>query len=295
MVVMKRCCQCHKWRHGSPNAQSSLKGSPIVVTKKADISIRKMVVGKSRVTTDGLRDTTADATEDTAACAKMANAKKMLAKGSAKGQDLCRTASTTTPAGKACSGISSLRTFVPPDLVARISDQRHTNSHGRVYCKVITCDKLHQSKMDGFCKRHFNMFALNNTNGLNAGKRGYTSMSPKARHRQSNKLRLDSSSTEEGSDETIVGSTSFRYNYDNYVSDWFVGTDHPPGGHKIKNEKSEEQQSYISPTTESIDDDDDDEFSFSDLQHRESELDNTGQHREIQLEDLQMANDASPL
>ena len=291
--VMKRCCECHKWRYGKIlKVQSPRESSPKVVTKKADISIRKMVVGKSRGRRDGLRDTTADATEDTATSAKMANAKKMLAKGSVKGQDLCSTASTTTSTGEACSGIRSLRTYVPPDHVAKISNQRRTNIHGRAYCKVITCDKLDQSKMDGFCKRHFNIFALNSTNGLNAGKRGNTSISPKKRCRQSNKLRLDSFS-EEGSDDIIVGSTSFRYNYDNYVGDWLVGTDHPPGGRKIKNEKVEELHSHTSPTVESIDDDDDDEFSFSDLRHHESELSSTAQQREIRL-DLQTANDASP-
>lgn len=63
-------------------------------------------------------------------------------------------------------GIRSLRTFVPLDSVAEISQQRRTNGKGRVLCKVNNCGKFDQTNTDGFCKHHFNKFAVDSMEDL---------------------------------------------------------------------------------------------------------------------------------
>jgi hypothetical protein len=57
-------------------------------------------------------------------------------------------------------GIRSSLTYVPPDAAAQISEKQLTNGSGRALCKVIGCGKLDQSNNDGFCRTHFNMFAV---------------------------------------------------------------------------------------------------------------------------------------
>jgi hypothetical protein len=60
-------------------------------------------------------------------------------------------------------GIRSSLTYVPPDAAAQISEKQLTNGIGRALCKVIGCGKLDQSNNDGFCRTHFNMFAVEGT------------------------------------------------------------------------------------------------------------------------------------
>ena len=54
----------------------------------------------------------------------------------------------------------SERTYVPPDSEVQISATRLTNHRGRPLCKVIGCGKMDQNDNDGFCRMHFNMFAV---------------------------------------------------------------------------------------------------------------------------------------
>ncbi|KAL3817063.1 hypothetical protein ACHAXA_000113, partial [Cyclostephanos tholiformis] len=59
-------------------------------------------------------------------------------------------------------------TYVPPDADVQISETQLTNSIGRSLCKVIGCGKLDQSYNDGFCRMHFNMFAVLDAEGDDA-------------------------------------------------------------------------------------------------------------------------------
>lgn len=53
-----------------------------------------------------------------------------------------------------------LRTHVPEDADVEISDFILRNERGRPLCKVIGCGKVEQAHTDGFCKIHFNEFAI---------------------------------------------------------------------------------------------------------------------------------------
>ena len=57
---------------------------------------------------------------------------------------------------------SSARTYVPADAGVEISDVLLKNARGRPLCKVIGCGKAEQSNNDGFCRTHFNLFAVKN-------------------------------------------------------------------------------------------------------------------------------------
>ena len=50
-----------------------------------------------------------------------------------------------------------------------VSTVRRTNEKGRSLCKVDGCTKLDQSKNDGFCRTHYNMFAVVPVDGVIAG------------------------------------------------------------------------------------------------------------------------------
>ena len=141
---MKHCKKCNRARKG----KSPTISSPIAVTKKAS-SIHKTVNEESKTKRKELRQTTEYTNNSITACGEIVDEKKR--------QNSIDTSHTT----KTENGIRSLRTYVPPDLVAQISTQLHKNRDDRAYCKVTTCHKLDQSKLDGFCRRHFNMFALN--------------------------------------------------------------------------------------------------------------------------------------
>jgi len=58
------------------------------------------------------------------------------------------------------SGKSLALTRVPPDSGFVISSVPRRNEKGRLLCKIIGCNKLDQFKNDGFCRMHFNMFAI---------------------------------------------------------------------------------------------------------------------------------------
>ena len=55
---------------------------------------------------------------------------------------------------------SSTLTYVPPNSGVRISTTIQYNDNGQTLCKVEGCGKNRQSKNDGFCRMHFNTFAL---------------------------------------------------------------------------------------------------------------------------------------
>lgn len=150
---VNRCKECNSARKG----KSPTMSSPMVVTKKAS-SLHKTVNEKSRLKREELRETI-DTNNSIAACGEIVDEKNLP-----KTQKSIVTSNTKTD-----NGIRSLRTSVPPDFVAQISTQRDKNRDGRAYCKVITCQKLDQSKLDGFCRLHFNMFALNEAEDVNAG------------------------------------------------------------------------------------------------------------------------------
>jgi hypothetical protein len=57
-----------------------------------------------------------------------------------------------------------LKTYVPEDANVQISDITLKNERGRVLCKVIGCGKAEQAQNDGFCRTHFNEFAI--TDGM---------------------------------------------------------------------------------------------------------------------------------
>ncbi|KAL7544620.1 hypothetical protein ACHAWF_007995, partial [Thalassiosira exigua] len=77
---------------------------------------------------------------------------------------------------KGASDYQQIRTYVPPDAGVRISAIRETNDKGRPLCKVVGCGKLDQSKNDGFCRMHFNMFAV--SDGQSGGAGGGDSSEP---------------------------------------------------------------------------------------------------------------------
>ena len=52
------------------------------------------------------------------------------------------------------------KTCVPADAGVEISDVLLKNARGRPLCKVIGCGKAEQSNNDGFCRTHFNLFAI---------------------------------------------------------------------------------------------------------------------------------------
>lgn len=52
------------------------------------------------------------------------------------------------------------KTHVPSDSGVLISETRRLNERGRQLCKVEGCDKLRQARNDGFCRLHFNAFAI---------------------------------------------------------------------------------------------------------------------------------------
>ena len=56
------------------------------------------------------------------------------------------------------------KTYVPEDANVQISDVTLKNARGRVLCKVIGCGKAEQAQNDGFCRTHFNEFAI--TDGM---------------------------------------------------------------------------------------------------------------------------------
>lgn len=51
-------------------------------------------------------------------------------------------------------------TQVPANSGVQIATIRKTNEKGRPLCKVVGCNKLDQSKSDGFCRSHYNMFSV---------------------------------------------------------------------------------------------------------------------------------------
>mmetsp|Transcript_15627 Transcript_15627/g.34267 ORF Transcript_15627/g.34267 Transcript_15627/m.34267 type:complete len:504 (+) Transcript_15627:287-1798(+) len=53
------------------------------------------------------------------------------------------------------------KTHVPSDSGVVISETRRLNERGRQLCKVEGCNKLRQARNDGFCRYHFNLFAIN--------------------------------------------------------------------------------------------------------------------------------------
>ena len=85
---------------------------------------------------------------------------------------------STSPKKKAATanggGNKVKKTHVPPESGVQISVTRETNDKGRLLCKVSGCGKLDQSGNDGFCRMHFNMFAVddggedNSNDGNNA-------------------------------------------------------------------------------------------------------------------------------
>ena len=58
------------------------------------------------------------------------------------------------------SGSTTLLTHVPVSSGFQVSSVRRTNDKGRSLCKIVGCTKLDQAKNDGFCRTHFNMFAV---------------------------------------------------------------------------------------------------------------------------------------
>jgi len=125
-----RCGQCHRWRDGKHAGMSSgskkKKTRPIPSPAKG--SILNPVVPKAL---DGALNESVSA--------------DVGAEGTEDG-------------GKA-AGKSAL-TYVPPDSGVQISSQPRTNDKGRSLCKVVGCNKMDQSNNDGFCRMHFNMFAI---------------------------------------------------------------------------------------------------------------------------------------
>lgn len=58
------------------------------------------------------------------------------------------------------SPYSAIRTHIPNDADVQISDVVRKNERGRLLCKVIGCGKTEQTHNDGFCRAHFNQFAI---------------------------------------------------------------------------------------------------------------------------------------
>lgn len=52
------------------------------------------------------------------------------------------------------------KTCIPADAGVEISEVLLKNEKGRLLCKVIGCGKAEQSNNDGFCRTHFNQFAI---------------------------------------------------------------------------------------------------------------------------------------
>jgi hypothetical protein len=65
-----------------------------------------------------------------------------------------------SPAASSYAATSQPRTYVPDDAKVEISDVILKNERGRPLCKVIGCGKAEQSHNDGFCRTHFNEFAI---------------------------------------------------------------------------------------------------------------------------------------
>jgi hypothetical protein len=87
--------------------------------------------------------------------------------------------SSTSPPGKrlknnAGDAVEVALTYVPPDADVHISEVQLTNGTGRSLCKVIGCGKLDQSYNDGFCRMHFNMFAVLDAEGDDADLESWT-------------------------------------------------------------------------------------------------------------------------
>jgi hypothetical protein len=79
-------------------------------------------------------------------------------------------ASSSTPAAAILASVGGnqwLRTFVPPEFADHVSQKRRRHkTKGKMCCRFNTCDKFGRSRMDGFCKTHFNMFSLDNVKSL---------------------------------------------------------------------------------------------------------------------------------
>jgi len=65
-----------------------------------------------------------------------------------------------SPAASPYAATSEPRTYVPADADVEISDVILKNERGRPLCKVIGCGKAEQTHNDGFCRTHFNEFAI---------------------------------------------------------------------------------------------------------------------------------------
>lgn len=63
----------------------------------------------------------------------------------------------------------SRKTYVPEDAAVEISDVVLRNDRGRPLCKVVDCGKTEQAHNDGFCRTHFNLFAIGNDNEHSSG------------------------------------------------------------------------------------------------------------------------------
>ena len=68
------------------------------------------------------------------------------------------------------NGSDTLLTHVPASSGFVVSTKRKTNEKGRSLCKVEGCTKLDQSKNDGFCRTHYNMFAIVPVEGVVIGR-----------------------------------------------------------------------------------------------------------------------------
>eukprot|EP00579_Thalassiosira_antarctica_P005581 CAMPEP_0201902998 /NCGR_PEP_ID=MMETSP0902-20130614/55248_1 /ASSEMBLY_ACC=CAM_ASM_000551 /TAXON_ID=420261 /ORGANISM="Thalassiosira antarctica, Strain CCMP982" /LENGTH=411 /DNA_ID=CAMNT_0048437027 /DNA_START=73 /DNA_END=1306 /DNA_ORIENTATION=- len=69
----------------------------------------------------------------------------------------------TSDLAKTDNGSQNPTTLVPPNSGIQIAATRETNEKNRPLCKVVGCNKLDQSKNDGFCRKHFNMFSIDGT------------------------------------------------------------------------------------------------------------------------------------
>eukprot|EP00579_Thalassiosira_antarctica_P031313 CAMPEP_0202031776 /NCGR_PEP_ID=MMETSP0905-20130828/65190_1 /ASSEMBLY_ACC=CAM_ASM_000554 /TAXON_ID=420261 /ORGANISM="Thalassiosira antarctica, Strain CCMP982" /LENGTH=694 /DNA_ID=CAMNT_0048595623 /DNA_START=59 /DNA_END=2144 /DNA_ORIENTATION=+ len=69
----------------------------------------------------------------------------------------------TSDLAKTDNGSQNPTTLVPPNSGIQIAAIRETNEKNRPLCKVVGCNKLDQSKNDGFCRKHFNMFSIDGT------------------------------------------------------------------------------------------------------------------------------------